>query len=114
VEAEGVAKPGKNGQVGGAVTIGVEPEAASTILAIIRVDMEQWCAPWRRQHGGRRESSLPGSATASGPSPKKRIKKMENARRIWDRCYTRKGKRCALRKIGVPRSGIIALLRCPN
>ena len=92
----------------------MEPEAASTIRAIIRMDMEQWCIPWRRQQGGKRESSLPGSATASGPRPKKRINKMENPRRIWNRCYTRKGNRCALRKMDLPRSGIIALLRSPN
>jgi hypothetical protein len=45
VEVEGGAKPGKKGQVGGAVSLGVVPEAASTNLAIIRMDMAQWCAP---------------------------------------------------------------------
>jgi len=78
----------------------VEPEAASSILAIIPEDMAQWCAPWRRQHAGRRASSLPGKATASGPSPKKRIKKMENPRRIWHRCYTKKGHPGAMWQIG--------------
>jgi len=82
VEVEGGAKPGKQGQVGGAVTIGVPSDAASTVIAIIRMDMAQWCAPWRRQQGGRRDSSLAERTAASGPSQKSRIRKMETNRRI--------------------------------
>ena len=69
-------------EAGGAVTIGVKPELASTIIAIIRLDMAQWCAPLRRQQGGRRESSLAERITASGPNQKRRIRKMETERRI--------------------------------
>lgn len=82
VEVEGAAKPGKQGQVGGAVTIGIGPELASTIIAIIRLDMAQWCAPLRRQQRGRLDSSLARGIAASGPSQKRRIRKMETERRI--------------------------------
>ena len=80
-DVAGGAKPGKQGQVTGAVTIGVPPDAASAVMAIIRMDMAQWWAPWRRQQGGRRDSSLPGMSAASGPSQKSRIRKMESNRR---------------------------------
>jgi len=40
-EVAGGARPGKQGQVTGAVTIGVPPEAASAAIAIIRRYMAQ-------------------------------------------------------------------------
>ena len=51
------AKPGKDGQVGGAVNAGVEPIARASAACISSL-MAQWCAPCRRQQAGRRESSL--------------------------------------------------------
>lgn len=80
-DADAVAEPGKQGQVKGAVTMGL-PEAPRTICATIREDIAQWCAPCRRQHGGRRESSPVGRAAASGPRPKNTISRTESARLI--------------------------------
>jgi len=51
------AKPGKEGQVAGAVNAGVEPVACASAACISSL-MAQWCAPCRRQQAGRRESSL--------------------------------------------------------
>jgi hypothetical protein len=65
--------------------MGLPPVVAWDMSAAMRMDMAQWCVPWRRQQGGRRESSsLAGSIAASGPSQKNRIRKMERARRIWN------------------------------
>jgi len=62
--------------------MGTEPEAACLLMAAMRSAMAQWCAPWRRQQGGRRDSSLPGRAAASGPRQKSSSKKMESPRRM--------------------------------
>jgi len=50
-------------------------------MAMMRAYMAQWCAPCRRQQGGRLASSL-SMKTDSGPSPKNRIRNMEKPRRI--------------------------------
>ena len=76
-------------------------------MAAIRMDRTQWCAPWRRQHGGRRESSLSGRAAPSGPSQKSKIRKMESPRRIWNSCYTRTGPRASSEGLDACTSGII-------
>jgi hypothetical protein len=47
----------------------------------MRIAMAQWCAPCRRQQGGRLASSL-SMKTDNGPSPKNAIRKMEKPRRI--------------------------------
>ena len=71
---------GYKGQCMGAEKAGL-PDA---VCAFIRIIMAQWCAPWRRQQGGRRNSLLAGRAAASGPSPKNKIRMIETPRRIWD------------------------------
>ena len=76
------AKPGNNGQVIGAVSIGVDPGSACAIMAAICFAIAQWCAPCRRQQGGRRESSLAWSVPVRGHSPKNSARKMEVPRRI--------------------------------
>ena len=45
--------------------------------------MAQWCAPWRRQQNGKRDSSPPGSRDARGPSHSSRVSVMESARRTF-------------------------------
>ena len=62
-------------------------DAAWAIMADLRRDMAQWWTPWRRQQGGKRASSAAPSAAAKGPRAKKKTRKMERARRIWDSCY---------------------------
>lgn len=76
------AKPGNNGQVIGAVSIGVDPGSACAIMAAICFAIAQWCAPCRRQHGGRRDSSLASISPVRGQRPKTRTSRMERARRI--------------------------------
>jgi hypothetical protein len=44
----------------------------------------QWCAPWRRQQNGRRDSSIPGRTAANGPSQRSRISEIESPRRTDD------------------------------
>ena len=56
------------------------------VIAAMRIFMAQWCAPCRRQHGGKLASSLPSINADSGPSPKNSIRKMEKPRRISDIC----------------------------
>jgi hypothetical protein len=81
-------KPGKSGQVIGAASIGVELDADLAIMAAICIAMAQWCAPWRRQQGGRRASSLACSVPVRGHKPRNRIMNTESQRRICSRCYT--------------------------
>ena len=53
-----------------------------------------WRNGARRDGGSRRAGArrrLLRAVAASGPSPKKRTRKMESARRIWIRCYTSNG-----------------------
>jgi len=50
-------------------------------------DIAQWCAPWRRQQAGRRDSSSAWKAAESGPNPKKKIKQIESACRIFGQSY---------------------------
>jgi hypothetical protein len=91
--------PGKSGQVIGAVKVAL-PFVASANIAAIRVVRTQWCAPWRRQQAGRRESSFAGRVAASGPRPKNATRRMESQRRIWESCYMRnvyEGTECHLR-----------------
>jgi len=56
------------------------------VCVVALSDMLQWCAPWRRQQAGRRASSLARKAATKGPSPRKRTRKMDTARRIWNSC----------------------------
>lgn len=81
-------KPGKSGQVIGAVSIGVELDAVLAIMTAICIAMAQWCAPWRRQQGGKRASSLAWSIPVRGHKPRNRIMKTESDRRICSRWYT--------------------------
>ena len=73
---------GNAGQVEGAVNAAL-PDAAG-IAAAISMFVAQWCAPRRRQHAGRRVSSLAPSVGERGPKPNKNMKTMESARRIWN------------------------------
>jgi hypothetical protein len=66
-------------------------DALSAIAAAMRADMAQWCVPWRRQQAGRPESCSAFSVAATGPRPKRRTKKIEKARRIWEPWYTTRG-----------------------
>jgi hypothetical protein len=75
-------KPGKSGQVAGAVRVASDPDAACSIIAAMCGDMAQWWAPLRRQQAGSVGSSLLSSVAVSGPSPKNRIRKMEKPRRM--------------------------------
>jgi len=68
--------------VSGADTLGVESDCARDRAAAICIAMAQWCAPLRRQHSGRLESSLASRVAESGPSAKSAIRKMEKQRRI--------------------------------
>jgi hypothetical protein len=97
VAAVAALNPGNKGQVKGAVRTGVEPVKALVIIAAMRMAMAQWCAPCRRQHGGRLASSLAGITAASGPSQKNRIRKKERPRRIWNLWYTTS---CFVRDLG--------------
>src|SRR5271157_6178032 len=75
--------------------------------------MAQWCAPWRRQQGGRRASSPASSVAISGPKPKKSTKNKESARRIWDH-ITRAIHLESKRGGYAQSSGIIGLSRFPT
>jgi hypothetical protein len=66
------------------------PDVPSTIRTIMESDVAQWCAPWRRQQAGRRDSSPDWKAAESGPNPKKKIRQIESARRIFGQSYIKK------------------------
>jgi hypothetical protein len=52
-------------------------------------DAAQWWLPWRRQHIGKFDSSVPGSHEANGASRKRRTSEMEKFRLIQlSVCYT--------------------------
>ena len=76
---------GNQGQRDGAVKDS-SPFEDWAICAAALSDMLQWCVPWRRQQAGKRASSLARRAATKGPSPRKRTRKMDTARRIWDSC----------------------------
>lgn len=77
-------QPGKRGQCAGASNIGAEPVDAWTCIEAISADIAQWCAPWRRQQAGRRDSEFTGKTNANGPNPKIRIRIVQNVRRIME------------------------------
>ena len=71
-------------------------------MAAICIAMAQWCAPWRRQQGGRRASSLAWSVPVRGHKPRNRTMKTESQRRICSD-VTRYGAqlqdRCAVERV---------------